>query len=80
MATESTPPQTDAVVSNGEAAVPATTTAGEQKPQRERRQHTPPEELYDLSKPIPKVRIFGFLRANQCCTYANTTSMHRIKH
>lgn len=54
MATESPPPLIDAAVANGEAAVPATTTAGEQKPQRERRQHTPPEELYDLSKPIPK--------------------------
>ena len=52
MATESTPPQTDAATP-ADSAAPA---VGEQKPQRERRQHTPPEELYDLTKPIPKVR------------------------
>ena len=48
---ESTPPQPDVAVTNGEPAL-----GTEQKPQRERRQHTPPEELYDLTKPIPKVR------------------------
>jgi len=51
MATESTPVQTDAAITNGESAAAP---VGEQKPQRERRQHTPPEELYDLTKPIPK--------------------------
>ncbi len=62
MATESTPPPTDAAPSADNAA-PA---VGEQKPQRERRQHTPPEELYDLTKPIPKVRDLPFFRAKWC--------------
>lgn len=48
MASESTPVQTDTTVTDGEAAAPA---SGESKPKR---QHTPPEELYDLTKPIPK--------------------------
>lgn len=56
MATESTAtpvtPSEAAPIINGEGAgVPAGT---EGRPQRERRKHTPPEELYDLTKPIPK--------------------------
>ena len=59
MATEASTPQTDAAVPTEEKAAPA---VGEQKPQRERRQHTPPEELYDLTQPIPRVRDPHFLR------------------
>ncbi len=48
----------DLTLAEPDIAVGASTSAmvdGEKKPQRERRQHTPPEELYDLSQPIPKV-------------------------
>ena len=46
---------------NGEAAA-AAPAGTEQKAQRERRKHTPPEELYDLTKPIPKVRcIYDYI-------------------
>jgi hypothetical protein len=58
MASFAPPTEFAAADTNGEAAAPAAAAvAGEQKPQRERRQHTPPEELYDLTKPIPKVRF-----------------------
>jgi hypothetical protein len=46
-----------------ETATDATAPAVEQSQEgarRERRQHTPPEELYDLSKPIPHVSSRSF--------------------
>lgn len=44
----------DLTLAEPDIAVGASAMDGEKKPQRERRQHTPPEELYDLSQPIPR--------------------------
>ncbi len=42
---------------NGESAQPVADQAETKEP-RQRRQRTPPEELFDLSKPIPRVSVF----------------------